>query len=61
MALTFPLPMPIEKIRLSDFNLAEYMATNMLGGGQTQVRSLAQRRWRAVMTTPPVSEADAQK
>ncbi len=61
MALTFPLPIPIEKIRSIDFNLAEYMAVNMLGGGQTQVRSLAQRRWRAVMTTPPVSEADAQK
>lgn len=61
MTLTFPRPFPIEKIRSIDFNLVEYMGVNLLVGGQTQVRSAAARRWRAVCTTPPVTEAEAQK
>lgn len=52
MPLTFPRAMPCG-VQTSEFEPQRYMATNQLYGGTTQVREVAETRWRGSFTYAP--------
>lgn len=49
--LAFPYNTDISNV---EFELADYVSTNLLDGGITQVREWAQRRWKAEWSTRPL-------